>query len=347
MPGLLQYQSDIYGNDGVPLISAERPEDVDLGLPSQVPKELRQQVFAQDLPTIEEKLRTAQCHDALDSLRHILKIKSRLIKFKHKNIRGQREGTRSRAIIERVHERARATATKYRAARAAKFKLSGPGKWENELQVLADADVRSYQDPNKLSRKRGRPGTFEDGHASTHIEEEGMETEDFDLLPEKRDRRDGTGETRRTFSWIWLTAVNPDGDGDEILQIEWAKSRARANRAREEVLLLKEEMRRVIEFLKWKSQWWLSKAEDRPAGDDLAEGLLAYSHKQARLHKGLSQQFRTIWQAPLQDLNLPQDQNQLTGEIGEEGGAGDEDDDDDNDEYGGAVEDHEDDNIFL
>ena len=75
---------------------------------------------------------------------------------------------------------------KYRVARAAKFKLSGPGEWENELRVLADADVRSYQDPSKLSRKRGRPGTFKDGHASTHIEE-GMETEDFDLLLDKRD----------------------------------------------------------------------------------------------------------------------------------------------------------------
>lgn len=343
MPGLLQYQSDVHGKDGVSPISAERPEDADLKLPSQVPKESRHQVFVQGLPAVEEKLRTAQCHDALDSLRHILKIKSRLIKFKHKNIRGQREGTRSRAIIDRVHERARATATKYRAARAAKFKLSGPGEWENELRVLVDADVRSYQDPNKLSRKRGRPGTFEDGHASTHMEE-GMEMEDFDLRPETRDRRDGTGETRRTFSWIWLTAVNPDGDGDEILQMEWAKSRARANRAREEVLLLKEEMRRVIEFLKWKSQWWLSKAEDRPADDALAEGLLAYSHKQARLHEGLSQHFRTIWRAPLQDTDLPQ--NQSTGEIGEESGAGDEDDDED-DEYGGTVEDQEDDNIYL
>ena len=175
-----------------------------------------------------------------------------------------------------------------------------------------------------------------------------METEDFDLLPEKRDRRDGTGETQRTFSWIWLTAVNPDDDGDEILQMEWAKSCARANRAREEVLLLKEEMRRVIEFLKWKSQCWLWKAEDRRAGDDLAEGLLAYSHKQASLHKGLSQHFRTIWQAPLQDINLPQDQNQSTGGIGEEGGAaGDEDDDEDDDEYGAAVKDPEDDHIYL
>lgn len=297
MPGLLQYQSDVYGKDSVPLVSNEQPEDIDLGLPSQ--NELRQQVCLQGLPAIEEKLRTAQCQDALDSLRHILKIKSRLVKFKHNNVRGQREGTRSRAIIERVHERARATAAKYRAARAAKFKLTGPGEWENDLRVLADADIRSYQDPNKLCRKRGRPGTLEDGCVSAQIEEE-IETEEFSLLPEKRIKRDGTGETRRTFSWIWLTTLNPDSGEDEILQIEWAKSRARANRAREEVLLLKEEMRRVIEFLEWKSQWWLSKGESRPAGDDIAEGLLAYAHKQARLHKGLSQHFRTIWQAPLQ-----------------------------------------------
>ena len=101
----------------------------------------------------------------------------------------------------------------------------------------------------------------------------------------------------------------------------------------------------MIEFLKWKSQCWLSKAEDRRAGDNLAEGLLAYSHKQARLHKGLSQHFRTIWQAPLQDLNLPQDQNQSMGKIGGEGGAGDEDDSEY--EYGGPVEDYGDDHNYL
>ncbi|KAF9034897.1 hypothetical protein BJ165DRAFT_1356057 [Panaeolus papilionaceus] len=56
--------------------------------------------------------------------------------------------------------------------------------------------------------------------------------------------------------------------------IEWAKSRARSLRATEEVMLLKEEMRRVLAYLKWKSHWWLSLRGKRVVSDKaLAEGL--------------------------------------------------------------------------
>ena len=182
MPGLLQYKSDIHEKS---VSATEHPEDVELWLPSKVSKEVRQRVCIQHLPTIEEKLRTAQCYNALDSIRNTLKIKSRLVKFKHNNVRGQKEGTRSTAIIDRVHEKARATGAKYRAARTAKLTLSGPGEWEKELQVLADADIRAYQDPNKLVRKGGRRGTIEDGQISSNTQAGNpTETEDFSLLPD-------------------------------------------------------------------------------------------------------------------------------------------------------------------
>ena len=159
MPGLLQYRANLLPNardgDGSPPADAvvlvpQHPEDARLWFPSQLPDAVRSLVCVEKLPEIEAKLRTAQCFDALDSLPHILKIKTRLIKFKNKNIRGQCEGTRSHAIIDRVHEKARAAAAKYRAARSAKYLLSGPGSWENELRVLADSDIRGYQDPNHL-----------------------------------------------------------------------------------------------------------------------------------------------------------------------------------------------------
>ena len=314
MPGLLQYQSEIPEESvATHTTHTKHSEDVDLWLPSQLPKEVRPRVCIKDLPGIEEKLRTAQCFDALENIRHILKVKSRLVKFKHKNVRGQREGTRSRAIIDRVHERARRVAAKYRAARAAKLMLSGRGEWENELRILADTDIRAYQDPNQLLRKRGRPGTVEDDHVSRKVQasnfEEAAETPSFSLLPETRTKRDGTGETRRTLSWIWLNGnvgVGPDDECDEILQVEWAKSRARAARAAEEVLLLREEMRRVIEFLKWKSKWWVSKAMSPSLSEDqgLAEGLHTYAHKQALLQSNLSQHFQSIWKTPLEELSI-------------------------------------------
>ena len=43
---------------------------------------------------------------------------------------------------------------------------------------------------------------------------------DINLLPEIHGCRDGTGETRRTLSWIWTMKSrlpNPSDDGDDIL----------------------------------------------------------------------------------------------------------------------------------
>jgi len=175
---------------------------------------------------------------------------------------GQREGLCSREVIDHVHERARVAAEKYRAARSAKLQLSGPGNWEAELKPLADSDIRDYQDPDCLRKCMGQRGIWEDGwveDGNRSVEDNQLlETEDFTLFNEEHTRRDGTGETRQTLSWIWTSGTmvdNPDNSNDDILRVEWVKSRARAARAHEEVLLLREEMRRVLEFLQWKANW--------------------------------------------------------------------------------------------
>jgi len=69
-------------------------------LPSRIPSEKRAAVCQKGLDLVKDKLRAAQCQDALDGVRHILKIKTRMIAFKNRNIRGQRQGTRSRAVID-------------------------------------------------------------------------------------------------------------------------------------------------------------------------------------------------------------------------------------------------------
>ncbi|KDQ53132.1 hypothetical protein JAAARDRAFT_137621, partial [Jaapia argillacea MUCL 33604] len=68
----------------------------------------------------------------------------------------------------------------------------------------------------------------------------------------KRKRRKETGEGRRKISWIW-TVQGIDVGATEVLH---DGARARAERWKEEVVLLQEEMQRVLEFLKWKSEWW-------------------------------------------------------------------------------------------
>lgn len=169
-----------------------------------------------------------------------------MVLFKNKNVRGQREGTHSRTVIDRVHNQAKAAAIKYRAAQEAQVALSGPGEWEDELRVLSDANIRAYQDPNRLCPCTGCRGTLEDDQVEpTATGAMDINELDINLLIQIPKCRDGTGETCHTLSWIWMTSScssNPADETDDILHSEWAKSHAWVNRSKEEVLLLKEEM---------------------------------------------------------------------------------------------------------
>ena len=141
--------------------------------------------------------------------------------------------------------------------------------------MLLDGDVRGYQDKDRLRVRTGRLGMLDDdqveaaaarggGEESTAgaVEDISMEGDGISLWDQERTKRNGTGETWRTLSWIWTMksrTASDDDDTDDILRSEWAKSRARANRCKEEVLLLREEMQRVLVFLEWKSEWWLQR----------------------------------------------------------------------------------------
>jgi len=364
MPGLLQHRASFESNIPEPssqsIRDADHPENATIWLPSKIPSNFRMRVCYLGLAAIEEKIRTAHCYDSLDAVRNVLNVKSRLVYFKNKSTRGQREGNKSRTIIDRVHERARVAAERYRAARHAKLALAGTGDWEEVLRILEDGDIRGYQDVEKLRTRVGRPGTLEDGQLAAvevRAAEEQMGTMDdddddddvvsidstsIDLMTEKRDKRDGTGQTRRALSWIWTSgtrSANPDDEGDNILQVEWAKSRARVGRCCEEVLLLKKEMRRIVAFLDWKAAWWMSRRNMRGGiGDavrkDLQEGLSAYAEGQADLQKSLREHFCTLWGLPL-------------GRHDDHGNQLEEDDDDEEEDAGGEDEDEEEDDEAL
>lgn len=351
MPGLLQYQTELSTNSGGNIADAsttsEHPEDAILWLPSDIPGHARRRVCREGLPRLEEKLRTVQLDDSLETIRHILRIKARMIHFKNKNYRGQREGTRSRTFIDRVHQKARAAAEKYRQARKAKLELSGPGSWETKHQPLLDSDIRGYQDPNKIRPSGGRRGVREDDEleavAAARLQDEAVRARedagalpaDFDLVQEDRSLRDGTGETRRTISWIWLVEgaanLNSDEPSDDILRAEWAKSRARAHRSREEVNLLKEEMRRTLKFLEWRSQWW----KDKPASwlgvsPQLSEGIRAYALEQADIQRRLADSFELLWKTPLAEFDDTSD-NEIDTSNPDATASADLNDDDDDD----------------
>ena len=91
-------------------------------------------------------------------------------------------------------------------------------------------------------------------------------------------------------------------------RLEWSKARARQLRWNEEVLLLREEMRRVLEFLKWRSDNWSQKGNFgvisplTPCPYQL-KGLHAYACRQAGVFLNIHDHFSGIWKG----LELPRD----------------------------------------
>ena len=90
------------------------------------------------------------------------------------------------------------------------------------------------------------------------------------------------------------------------LRVEWAKSLARAERWEEELILVQEEMRRVLLSLKNKAHWWLEQSTLREHGSiAVLSGITAYAHKQADLRLALASDFALEWLAVHDDYGLP------------------------------------------
>ena len=78
--------------------------------------------------------------------------------------------------------------------------------------------------------------------------------------------------------------------------MEWAKAKARADRWEEEVVLLDEEMCRVLEFCQWKASWWAEQVPRREAlPAPLTEGLKAYAAEQADMEHRISLSWTAKW----------------------------------------------------
>src|SRR5262245_23236677 len=83
----------------------------------------------------------------------------------------------------------------------------------------------------------------------------------------------------------------------KALRIEWCRSRARAMRWKEEVMLLSEEMRRVLAFFLWEVGWWRGKAYGRASTmtPEELEGAAAYAERQASIRLRMHAHFSYLW----------------------------------------------------
>lgn len=96
--------------------------------------------------------------------------------------------------------------------------------------------------------------------------------------------------------------LTDSGSVFEGLRVEWVKARARAERWREEVLLLEEEMRRAIVYCRWKASFWDNAETPRESFTTqeefvLHEGVQAYARRQAEYECRRALQWEDKWRA--------------------------------------------------
>ncbi|TFK63616.1 hypothetical protein BDN72DRAFT_872268 [Pluteus cervinus] len=246
------------------------PWEMPLFLPSSIPPPFPCDFRLQD---IEWRLRSAQAYTALDELRRALCLRSYLYIDKDRFARGQNQNTRACGTIQRTEAKVKAAAAKYRSARVAIASLSKfyeGSTWEKDFPELQEGDVRALQ-PEEDVMKKGR-------------------------------KKKSVSEGKRKVSWIWgvLGSTDPKLDNKELLddlRVEWCKSHARAKRWQEEVLLLQEEMRRVLMFFETDERIWKSRVNFKKEGSDKVtdEGVSAYAYQQATLRQELIQAFQEMW----------------------------------------------------
>ncbi|KAK7026491.1 hypothetical protein VNI00_015571 [Paramarasmius palmivorus] len=275
MPTALAYLATLPNYSNVDTV-----EKIPVLLPSGLPETIRSQPQMGEWLDREVEYRRAQLRSALRCLRTHLFVRVGLNIERTTQARGQKESTRSRQDLARNENEIQAFKTKYQSAWNALLVLIGEEQIQRQMpgyHVLHDHDVRSHED--------------EDSHCVVSSRKTRPTNEPRPLIV--------AGESRRTLSWIW-TGVDVSGDSkamQEALRIEWSKCWARKRRWDEELALLLEEKRRVVQSLLFQSENWRRKAGQDP--EQRQEGYNAYALRQASLRKGLVERFETIWKTPI------------------------------------------------
>ncbi|KIY61813.1 hypothetical protein CYLTODRAFT_384282 [Cylindrobasidium torrendii FP15055 ss-10] len=285
--------------------AGERDGDIEteqLYLPSALPVPLRARCL-DDAPAVEERMRETQCFSALEDIRGTQRAVHTVRSFKKANVRGTKRSGRSFDLIKRLSLKAKTGAQKYEASHRALKNLRGSGDWELILRELKPDDIRG------LSSE-----VFTTDMAIDYDEEH--------LTAGEKRKRNGTGRGMKPaevlvgsssfmMSWIWTIDGALDSASDDemngLIRVEYLKSRARVERAREEMLMLRDERERTLVSLEYDAKAWEQQAGGWPGMTvELAEGVAAYCAKQAGGRRKLADHFRLMWmkEAPVQKIRV-------------------------------------------
>ncbi|KAK7676010.1 hypothetical protein QCA50_021045 [Cerrena zonata] len=273
---------------------SDHAENVVIYLPSKLTPATRNAVCEPKLIETEVAIREAQLRQCLDDLRRELRARMFANKFKTKNVTGNRYMTRARDWMKRIDDKVLAAKREYQEARQAYLSLKGHGSWEDKFKDLKDEDVRGINE-RALSEQERR-------ERKAAREAAGLEDEEVAAEPMPEGCHPGE-RYRQPISWIWYTfstGRNDETDNSpevhEALRIEWARSRARADRWEEQVCKTVEAMRRVLQYTESIAKDWEKLVSCRSnTSAELKEGLQSYALEQAAAERGLCDRLRTQW----------------------------------------------------
>ncbi|KAJ6458520.1 hypothetical protein C8R45DRAFT_1110051 [Mycena sanguinolenta] len=272
----------------------EVPEATRLFMPSELgDRAVRERACALGLPEIEARMREGEATEALESVRAGLRTRTMTNRYKIKHYTGQGMMTRGQGILRQINVRIHMAKIRYRYSRPALLTLRGHGAWEQQLHILAEDDVRALNE---------RALTAEEKAEKEQLNEIGKAMIEGGVA---RAAGVAAGETNHTLSWIWYTAGVAEGtDGrrlEDALRVEWCKGFARSSRYTEEVLLVREEMRRTIAYGERAATEWDSLAAEEWAGAtaELVEGRQAYAAEQAARERAWCTQLEKQWRGIL------------------------------------------------
>jgi hypothetical protein len=252
-------------------LASTLPENIPLFLPSSLPPHIRALPELKAICQLELRLREPQADDALTEIRHHRRVIQGLWQFKRLNISGtgNKPNTRMLNLYKRFNGKTERAAAKYRSARNALEVLDTGGLWSKRLKVLNKNDISG-------------PG---------------------------RDP-DDTTTSNSTYepSWIWLVpragvAEMDENEFNENMQVEWVKARARMMRWKEELLIVQEEMRRVLAYQQWRAAWWKERnfQHSEPA---IVSGISGYAHKQAAICIQMAEKCALYWLPHLEENGI-------------------------------------------
>ncbi|KAL0954278.1 hypothetical protein HGRIS_005406 [Hohenbuehelia grisea] len=246
------------------------------------------------LVKVEDELREASAKDTICELHRHLRTRTFVNRWKVKNVTGQRPNTQARGVQLTVEGRISLCKVRYRDDREALLALRRlTSDLLKVLRPLQDSDVRALNERQLTEQELAKVASLRITGSPDEIDA----AEVVGVVDK--------GEARRTLSWIWFSLDGTEGlTGDTMkdkelnaaVHAKWARAKARADRWCEEVVLVEEEMRRVLKYCEWRASWWISQADLRTnITAELKEGIRVYCSRRADMEHRLFSTFSGMW----------------------------------------------------